>query len=282
MAGPRSASTATHSPTSTRTTRSCSSSATSSTWRRSSTPCRPGGLAVTHVGGAAMTLPRYVQHTRPGSPQVVLEPDAALTERVRRDLPLPRGHRIRVRPQPGRVRRDRPQGRQRRRRGRRCLCRQPGAGRPDLAGVVRGGGPGAAARRTGPDERRRRAGPPSCGPRPCRPRRTPATHPGRRRGRHLEAAPVREPGAGRLSPATARWRPSPGRSRRHPFPAASSAARSSPEPWAPPSPSPTTTPGPRRRHRCPPASGECAEPHHPRALCDIRSPLAATRRREAA
>ena len=35
-----------------------------------------GPLAVTHVGGAAMTLPRYVQHTRPGSPQIVLEPDA--------------------------------------------------------------------------------------------------------------------------------------------------------------------------------------------------------------
>ena len=62
----------------------------------------PGRLAVTHVGGAAMTVPRYVNHTRPGSPQVVLEPDAALTERVRRDLPLPRGHRIRVRPQRGR------------------------------------------------------------------------------------------------------------------------------------------------------------------------------------
>ena len=61
-----------------------------------------GPLAVTHVGGAAMTLPRYLQHTRPGSPQIVLEPDATLTERVRRALPLPRGHRIRVRPQPGR------------------------------------------------------------------------------------------------------------------------------------------------------------------------------------
>ena len=61
-----------------------------------------GPVAVTHVGGAAMTLPRYVQHTRPGSPQIVLEPDAALTERVRAELPLPRGHRIRVRPQPGR------------------------------------------------------------------------------------------------------------------------------------------------------------------------------------
>ncbi|HEV7196841.1 MAG TPA: fused MFS/spermidine synthase, partial [Pedococcus sp.] len=61
-----------------------------------------GPLAVTHVGGAAMTLARYVQHTRPGSPQIVLEPDPRLTERVRAELPLPRGHRIRVRPQPGR------------------------------------------------------------------------------------------------------------------------------------------------------------------------------------
>lgn len=62
----------------------------------------PGPLAVTHVGGAAMTLPRYVQRTRPGSPQIVLEPDTALTEAVREALPLPRGHRIRVRAQGGR------------------------------------------------------------------------------------------------------------------------------------------------------------------------------------
>lgn len=61
----------------------------------------PGRLAVTHVGGAGMTLARYLQHARPGSPQVVLEPDAALTELVRRELPLPRGHRIRVRPVAG-------------------------------------------------------------------------------------------------------------------------------------------------------------------------------------
>ncbi|WP_295699293.1 fused MFS/spermidine synthase [Lapillicoccus sp.] len=62
----------------------------------------PGGpIAVTHVGGAGMTLPRYVEHTRPGSPQIVLEPDAALTELVRRELPLPRQHRIRVRPTDG-------------------------------------------------------------------------------------------------------------------------------------------------------------------------------------
>jgi hypothetical protein len=38
-------------------------------------PCGP--LAVTHVGGAGLTLARYVQHTRPGSPQIVLEPDTA-------------------------------------------------------------------------------------------------------------------------------------------------------------------------------------------------------------
>jgi len=62
----------------------------------------PGRLAVTHVGGGALTLPRYLQHTRPGSTQVVLEPDAGLTDLVRRELPLPRGHRIRVRPVGGR------------------------------------------------------------------------------------------------------------------------------------------------------------------------------------
>lgn len=63
----------------------------------------PGPLAVSHVGGAGLTLPRYVQFTRPGSPQIVLEPDEALTARVRQELPLPRGHRIRVRGQDGRA-----------------------------------------------------------------------------------------------------------------------------------------------------------------------------------
>jgi spermidine synthase len=60
-----------------------------------------GSLRVTHVGGAGLTLARWLHATRPGSPQVVLEPDAALTEAVRRELPLPRGHRIRVRPVDG-------------------------------------------------------------------------------------------------------------------------------------------------------------------------------------
>lgn len=57
----------------------------------------PGPVRATHVGGAGLTLPRWIQGTRPGSPQIVLEPDRALTAAVRRELPLPRGHRIRVR-----------------------------------------------------------------------------------------------------------------------------------------------------------------------------------------
>ncbi|MFM6850579.1 MAG: spermidine synthase [Terrabacter sp.] len=61
----------------------------------------PGPLGVTHVGGAGLTLPRWVEATRPGSPQIVLEPDADLTELVRREIPLPRRHRIRVRPVDG-------------------------------------------------------------------------------------------------------------------------------------------------------------------------------------
>lgn len=60
-------------------------------------------LSVVHVGGAAMTLPRYVAATRPRSRQVVFEPDEELTALVRRHLPLPRACRIRVRGVDGRV-----------------------------------------------------------------------------------------------------------------------------------------------------------------------------------
>ncbi len=49
-----------------------------------------------------MSLARYIAASRPGSPQVVLEPDVVLTDLVRRELPLPRGHRIRVRGVDGR------------------------------------------------------------------------------------------------------------------------------------------------------------------------------------
>jgi spermidine synthase len=62
---------------------------------------RPGPLATTHVGGGGLTMPRLLTVARPGSPQVVLEPDTALTELVRQRLPLPRHHRIRIRPRDG-------------------------------------------------------------------------------------------------------------------------------------------------------------------------------------
>ncbi|GAA4627305.1 fused MFS/spermidine synthase [Actinoallomurus vinaceus] len=58
-------------------------------------PGRP--LRVLHLGGGALTLPRYVAATRPRSTQQVVEVDAALIDLVRRELPLERGHRIRIR-----------------------------------------------------------------------------------------------------------------------------------------------------------------------------------------
>ncbi|WP_067468841.1 spermidine synthase [Actinomadura macra] len=41
-----------------------------------------------HVGGAGCTLPRYIAATRPGSRQVVLEPDGDLVQLVREQLPV--------------------------------------------------------------------------------------------------------------------------------------------------------------------------------------------------
>jgi len=58
----------------------------------------PGApLDVVHLGGGALTLPRYVATTRPGSRQRVVEIDQPLTDLVREYLPLPRNARIRVR-----------------------------------------------------------------------------------------------------------------------------------------------------------------------------------------
>jgi spermidine synthase len=62
-----------------------------------------GPLAVTHIGGGGGTFARYVAHTRPGSSQIVLEPDTAVTALVRARLPFPRGARIRIRPVDGRA-----------------------------------------------------------------------------------------------------------------------------------------------------------------------------------
>jgi len=59
-------------------------------------------LRVVHVGGAAMTLPRYIAATQPSSAQIVLEPDVELTAFVRRHLPLPVRSGIKVRDTDGR------------------------------------------------------------------------------------------------------------------------------------------------------------------------------------
>ena len=61
-----------------------------------------GPLAVTHIGGGACTLARYIAATRPGSPQIVLEPDPEVTAVVRARLPLPARSRIRIRAVGGR------------------------------------------------------------------------------------------------------------------------------------------------------------------------------------
>lgn len=54
-------------------------------------------LDVVHLGGGGLTLARYVAATRRGSRQRAFEHDGALTELVRRELPLGRGVRLRVR-----------------------------------------------------------------------------------------------------------------------------------------------------------------------------------------
>jgi spermidine synthase len=54
-------------------------------------------LDVVHLGGGALTLPRFVAATRPGSHQRVMELDQQLTDLVRERLPLPRNAHIRVR-----------------------------------------------------------------------------------------------------------------------------------------------------------------------------------------
>lgn len=60
---------------------------------------RPEGEAITavHLGGGALTLPRYVIATRPGSRQQVVELESELVDLVREHLPLPRGAQLRVR-----------------------------------------------------------------------------------------------------------------------------------------------------------------------------------------
>ncbi|MGB4779517.1 spermidine synthase [Microbacterium sp.] len=54
-------------------------------------------LTAIHLGAGAMTLPRYVAHTRPGSRQQVIELEQPLVDLVRAELPLPRDAQVRVR-----------------------------------------------------------------------------------------------------------------------------------------------------------------------------------------
>jgi spermidine synthase len=61
------------------------------------TVAEPGrALDVLHLGGGALTLPRYVAVTRPGSRQDVVEADRALLDLVVEYLPLPAGASIAV------------------------------------------------------------------------------------------------------------------------------------------------------------------------------------------
>jgi spermidine synthase len=54
-------------------------------------------ITALHLGAGAMTLPRYIAATRPGSRQQVIELEQGLVELVRTHLPLPRGTEVRVR-----------------------------------------------------------------------------------------------------------------------------------------------------------------------------------------
>lgn len=54
-------------------------------------------MTAVHLGAGAMTLPRYIHATRPGSRQQVIELERDLVEFVREHLPLPRGASFRVR-----------------------------------------------------------------------------------------------------------------------------------------------------------------------------------------
>ena len=58
----------------------------------------PGApITALHLGGGAFTLPRYIEATRPGSQQQVIELNGDLIDFVREHLPLPRRASLRVR-----------------------------------------------------------------------------------------------------------------------------------------------------------------------------------------
>ncbi|WP_395108199.1 spermidine synthase [Actinomadura sp. SCN-SB] len=64
----------------------------------------PAGVALdaVHIGGGGLTLPRYIAATRPGSRQVVFEPDRELVRLVRERLPVRNVPGLRIRTTDGR------------------------------------------------------------------------------------------------------------------------------------------------------------------------------------
>lgn len=60
-------------------------------------------IRAVHIGGAGLSIPRWIAWRRPGTAQIVCEPDAGLTEEVRRKLPLPLRSGIKVRDIDGRT-----------------------------------------------------------------------------------------------------------------------------------------------------------------------------------
>lgn len=54
-------------------------------------------ITAVHLGAGALTLPRYIEATRPGSRQQVIELESDLVDLVRESMPLPRGASIRIR-----------------------------------------------------------------------------------------------------------------------------------------------------------------------------------------
>ncbi|WP_232550103.1 spermidine synthase [Propioniciclava soli] len=59
-------------------------------------------VRVVHLGGGGLSIPRWVAARRPGTAQIVCEPDADLVDDVRRLLPLPKQSGIKVRVVDGR------------------------------------------------------------------------------------------------------------------------------------------------------------------------------------
>lgn len=58
----------------------------------------PGtAISAIHLGAGAMTVPRYIAHTRPGSRQQVIEIEAGIIQLVKTELPLPANSAIRTR-----------------------------------------------------------------------------------------------------------------------------------------------------------------------------------------